>query len=110
MPPSLCLCKLGLLASLSELGYEIKSNRESGFGRYDVCLFPKDTSKLGIIFEFKKATDKTKNLSGLADFAIKQIEKLHYVTELKSRGVQKILALGFGFKGKDVHVKSKFIS
>ncbi|MES2200294.1 MAG: AAA family ATPase, partial [Chlamydiota bacterium] len=45
---------LGLLASLRD-SYEIKSNKESGLGRYDVCLFPKDLEKLGIILEFKKA-------------------------------------------------------
>ncbi|MES2199687.1 MAG: AAA family ATPase [Chlamydiota bacterium] len=100
---------LGLLASLEEENYEIKSNRESGLGRYDVCLFPKDAKRLGIILEFKKAKEE-ENLKELANSAIMQIQTLHYVTELKSRGVQKILALGMAFHGKLVSIQDKFFS
>jgi len=100
---------LGLLASLEEEGYEIKSNRESGVGRYDVCLFPKDPERLGIIFEFKKAQEEEKDLKKLASFSITQIEELHYVTELKSRGVKKILALGMAFQGKLVCIENKLL-
>ncbi|MES2198995.1 MAG: AAA family ATPase [Chlamydiota bacterium] len=99
---------LGLLASLQK-DYEIKSNRESGLGRYDVCLFPKDPKGLGIILEFKKAKEKEKDLKKLASSAIKQIQTLHYVTELKSRGIQKILALGMAFQGKVVNIQDKLL-
>ena len=98
---------LGLLSSLQK-DYEIKSNRESGLGRYDVCLFPKNVKGLGIILEFKKAKEGS-DLKELADLAITQIETLHYVTELKSRGIQKILALGMAFQGKVVNIQNKFI-
>ena len=99
---------LGLLASLEEENYEIKSNRESGLGRYDVCLLPKNAKGLGIVLEFKKAK-KGSDLKEVADLAITQIETLHYVTELKSRGIQKILALGMAFQGKLVNIQNKFI-
>ena len=98
---------LGLLSSLQK-DYEIKSNKESGLGRYDVCLFPKNAKGLGIILEFKKAKEGS-DLKELADLALTQIETLHYVTELKSRGIQKILALGMAFRGKLVNIQNKFI-
>ncbi len=101
---------LGLLASLQEENYEIKSNRESGLGRYDVCLFPKNSEGLGIVIEFKKATEGEKDLKALACLAITQIQSLNYITELKSRGIQKILALGIAFQGKLVSIKDKFLS
>ena len=97
---------LGLFASLRE-SYEIKSNRESRLGRFDVCLFPKNLSDLGIILEFKKAK-KNENLKTLAASAILQIEDLHYVTELRSRNIQKILALGMAFHSKTVAIQGNF--
>jgi hypothetical protein len=100
---------LGLLSSLEEENYEIKSNRESGLGRYDVCLFPKNPERLGLLLEFKKAKEQETDLQTLADSAIAQIETLHYVTELKSRGVSKILALGMAFQGKKVVIQHSFL-
>ena len=89
---------------------EMRSNRESGLGRYDVCLFPKDPIKgPSIILEFKKAKEG-EDLSILAQSAILQIEKLEYMTDLKGRGIQKILALGMAFHGKHVFVQNKVIS
>jgi hypothetical protein len=96
---------LGLLASLQK-DYEVRSNRESGLGRYDVCLFPKDPKALGIILEFKKAKEGD-DLQAQAKSAILQIEKLEYMTDLKSRGIQKILALGMAFHGKHVFIEQK---
>ena len=101
--------RLGLLAPLQEESYEIKSKRESGHGRYDVCLFPKNPEGLGIILEFKKAKEDEKNLQELARLALLQTEKLQHVTELKSRGIQKILALGVAFQGKNVSVEDKIV-
>ena len=100
---------LGILASLQEHGYEVRSNRESGLGRYDVCLFPKDPSKLGILLEFKKAKHGEKNLKQLAVSALEQIENLHYITELKNHGITKILALGMAFQGKRVAIQDKVL-
>eukprot|EP00828_Plagiopyla_frontata_P039521 TRINITY_DN5200_c0_g3_i2.p2 TRINITY_DN5200_c0_g3~~TRINITY_DN5200_c0_g3_i2.p2 ORF type:complete len:199 (-),score=32.94 TRINITY_DN5200_c0_g3_i2:414-1010(-) len=73
---------LGMLISLSE-NYEVKSNKESGYGRYDVMIIPKDTSKVGIIMEFKKIDDflKTTIDEGTA-LALKQIEDMKYEMEL----------------------------
>ncbi len=99
---------LGLLSSLQK-DYEIKSNRESGLGRYDVCLFPKNIEGLAIILEFKKAQENEKDLKGLASSALLEIENLQYVTELKSRGVQKVLALGLAFQGKTVFIQDKLL-
>jgi hypothetical protein len=99
---------LGLLVSLQK-DYEIKSNRESGLGRYDLCLFPKKPNTLGIILELKKAKN-SEDLKELASSAITQIEKLEYMTELKSRGIQKILALGIAFQGKSVSLQDKLFN
>ena len=98
---------LGLLTSLRE-SYEIRSNRESGLGRYDVCLFPKNSTNLGILLEFKKAKEG-EDLQKLSIEAIEQIQALHYVTELHSRGVQKILILGMAFQGKLICIQEKFL-
>jgi len=97
---------LGLLVTLSHT-YEVRSNRESGYGRYDIMLFPKDITKRGIIFEFKR-TDKNEDLAEMAQDALDQINKKKYATELRSRGVQAITAFGIAFRGKEMVLK--FIS
>ena len=96
---------LGLLVTL-EGRYEVKSNRESGFGRYDVCLIPKDPLALGIIMEFKKIKE-TESLEKGADEALEQIEKKQYEQEVRNRGISNILKLGLAFQGKKVFVKEK---
>ena len=99
---------LGLLVGLKDK-YDVKSNRESGFGRYDVMLCPKKPSDLGIIMEFKKAEPGGKaNLEAVAQSAIKQIEEKQYAVELLERGVKRILYLGFAFSGKHVVIKHRF--
>ena len=96
---------LGLLVSLDKT-HEVKSNRESGFGRYDVCLIPKASSKLGIVLEFKKA-GQGKTLEKACKEVLCQIEEKQYVQELRQRGIQKILLLGIAFSGKKVLVLHK---
>ena len=99
---------LGMLIGLSDR-YEVKSNRESGLGRYDVMLIPKDPSHLGIIMEFKKIGRFEKStLEAAVESALKQIEDKHYAQELIDRGVKRILYLGFAFQGKEVLIRSKF--
>lgn len=99
---------LGLLVGLKGK-YEVKSNRESGFGRYDVMLCPKKPSDLGIIMEFKKADTSGKvNLESVAQSAIKQIEEKKYDQDLLEKKVKRILYLGFAFSGKNVVIKHKF--
>lgn len=98
---------LGLLISLNKT-HEVKSNRESGFGRYDVCLIPKDPSLLGILIEFKKV-DESESLEKGAEDALKQIEEKNYEAELKSRGIKNMLALGMAFQGKRVFIKKRIL-
>ena len=88
--------------------YEVKSNRESGYGRYDVILIPLDPKELGIVLEFKKIGpfDSSTLEEGIAS-AFKQIEDKHYHQELQDRNVCRILYLGLAFKGKQVLIRSK---
>jgi predicted AAA-ATPase/PD-(D/E)XK nuclease superfamily protein len=101
---------LGMLVGLKE-SYEIKSNRESGWGRYDVMLIPKHIQDLGIVMEFKKTNpfDKT-DLETVAASALQQIEEKQYDLELKQRGVSRILHIGLAFEGKNVLIRSKIMS
>lgn len=96
---------LGLLVAL-EKTHEVKSNRESGYGRYDVCIIPKDQTQLGIVIEFKKVDpDDNLNLEQAVDIALKQIVEKKYVAELQARGIAKVLTLGIAFEGKKILVK-----
>ncbi len=93
---------LGMLVSLSE-NYDVKSNKESGYGRYDVMIIPKDAAKLGIIIEFKKIDEFLKtNIDEGTEAALKQIEDMKYEQELVQRGVKNIVKLAVVFKGKEV--------
>ncbi|SHH28044.1 AAA family ATPase, partial [Tepidibacter thalassicus] len=95
---------LGILVALNE-EYEVKSNRESGYGRYDVALIPKDRNKLGIIMEFKKVNKRRKEtLEIAADKAIAQIKEKNYKQELLDMGIENIIELGIAFEGKEVLV------
>ena len=91
---------LGMLVSLNRTHY-VLSNRESGYGRYDVMVIPKDISKPGIIIEFKRArkTNK-KSIEELIEEARKQIEDKKYEIELLERGITNIKKLVIVFKGK----------
>ena len=101
---------LGMLIGLKDQ-YEVKSNRESGLGRYDVMLIPKDSSKLGIIMEFKKVGRFEKiDLETAVNLALQQIEDRQYAQELIDRGINRILYLGFAFEGKHILIRSKFRS
>jgi hypothetical protein len=93
----------GMLTWISNT-HEIKSNRESGYGRYDIMIIPRDVSRWGYVIEFKK-TGKKETVDTAAESALKQIEEKKYETELKERGVKKIKKLAVVFKGKDVTVK-----
>ncbi|WP_297417488.1 AAA family ATPase [Clostridium sp.] len=98
---------LGMLISLSDT-HEVLSNRESGYGRYDVMIIPKDILKLGIVIEFKKLDpDDEETLEETADEALKQISDKKYTTELESRGITKIKEIAIVFKGKEIYIKEK---
>ena len=96
---------LGLIA-LMDNQYKIKSNRESGDGRYDVCLIPREKRYPGIILELKwKEKLKEEALDNLAEEALRQINELRYDSELKEEGVADVLKVGIAFSGKMVRVK-----
>lgn len=96
---------VGMLLSLQDR-YEVRSNRESGYGRYDVMIIPRDTTKLGIILEFKKAgADCPETIEEAAHNALKQINEKQYDVELQDRGIKQVLKLGIAFQGKQVCIK-----
>lgn len=95
---------LGLCAILSNQ-YQIKSNRESGLGRFDIQLIPLAKEIPGFIFEFKYTKDPHINLESLADSALKQIEEKKYDTELLDAQVHSIAKIGIAFCGKKAVVK-----
>lgn len=98
---------IGLLVWLAGR-YEVKSERESGLGRYDVMLIPKDLRDAGIIIEFKKVNQKRGETKETAIAkAFQQIEEKKYAGELQGRGVQNIRKLAIVFKGKQVWVREK---
>ncbi len=92
---------LGLLISLRET-HEVRSNRESGFGRYDVMLIPKGKHGRGVVIEFKKAAESSREaLAAAAQAALQQIDEKGYAVELNERGISDIVKLGIAFKGKE---------
>lgn len=98
---------LGLIA-LMDNQYKIKSNRESGDGRYDISLIPREERYPGIIMELKWNKDlSAEALSELADEALVQIDEMRYDAEMKEDGIQEILKFGIAFSGKKVNVKIK---
>ncbi len=95
---------LGLIVELQGK-YKLRSNRESGFGRYDVVLEPMDSANDGIIMEFKVRKPRTEeSLEDTVAAALQQIEDKHYDQELLSMGVpaERIHKYGFAFEGKTV--------
>lgn len=95
---------LGLCAILGNR-YKIRSNRESGLGRFDIQLMPLTKGMPGFIFEFKHTKDEHTDLSALADSALQQIEAKKYDTELRDNGVNSIIRIGIAFRGKSAVVR-----
>lgn len=95
---------LGLCAILGNR-YKIRSNRESGLGRFDIQLMPLTKGMPGFIFEFKHTKDEHADLSALADSALQQIEAKKYDTELRDNGVNSIISIGIAFRGKSAVVR-----
>ncbi|MCE3239445.1 MAG: Protein of unknown function (DUF1703)/Predicted AAA-ATPase [Gammaproteobacteria bacterium] len=103
---------IGLTASLYyNEHYEIQSNKESGYGRYDYLIFSRDKSKPTLVLEFKKinALQSSENieiqLEKAAQEALNQIDQKHYVAEAKQRGSTHILKIGLAFWGKRFKIK-----
>lgn len=95
---------LGLCAILGNR-YKIRSNRESGLGRFDIQLMPLTKGMPGFIFEFKHTKDEHTDLSALADSALQQIEAKKYDSELRDNGVNSIISIGIAFRGKSAVVR-----
>lgn len=99
---------LGLIVDKAA-DYIIRSNRESGYGRYDVVMEPRDKTKTAVILEFKviAGDEGEHNLNEAADNALKQIEDKRYDTELIANGISsdRILKYGLAFEGKRCIIK-----
>lgn len=97
---------LGLCAVLS-YRYQVRSNRESGIGRFDIMLIPRVKSMPGFIYEFKFTRDAKVDLEALADEALKQIVEKKYDAEFLDAGITDVIKIGIAFRGKNAVVKNK---
>ena len=96
---------LGMLVGLKD-SYYVNSNRESGLGRYDIMLEPKDKDKNSFIMEFKVLESKEeKNIEETIKNAKRQIEEKGYEQNLKERGFKNITKMVYAFKGKEVKIE-----
>lgn len=96
---------LGMLVGLKDSHY-VNSNRESGIGRYDIMLEPKNKNENCFIMEFKvHKSEKEQDIEETINNAIKQIEEKKYEENLKERGFTNITKMVFAFKGKEVKIK-----
>lgn len=99
---------LGLLVELRGR-YSVQLNKESGYGRYDICLIPQKTTDPAIVLEFKvHDPDEEKTLQETVESALKQIEEKAYDSMLVEQGISKkqIRHYGFAFEGKKVLIGS----
>lgn len=86
--------------------YEIISNNESGYGRYDLAMIPIKSNEKAYLMEFKISKTK-EGMTAKAEEALKQIDEKKYDTRIKARGIKNILKLGGAFYGKSVKVVSR---
>ena len=96
---------LGMLVGLKD-SYYVNSNRESGFGRYDIMLEPHDKKANSFIIEFKVADDfEDETIEETIESAKQQIEDKNYESNLRERGFNNITKMVFAFKGKECKMK-----
>ncbi|MBQ5846092.1 MAG: AAA family ATPase [Selenomonadaceae bacterium] len=84
----------------------VESNRESGYGRFDLALIPTDRRYYGVIMEFKRAADEGQ-LEDKALEALAQIEELSYIAEFQQRQIEKVWKYGIAFCGKKVCLRGQ---
>ena len=95
---------LGYLA-IMDGKYRVLSNRESGFGRFDIALFPILENFPGVIIEVKAADSDDDDLAALAATARAQIDEKSYAAEMTAQGIKEILKFGLAFRGKRIECK-----
>ncbi len=101
---------LGILVFF-ENDYMVRSNREAGYGRYDIMLMPRNQDNAGWIIEFKKVdTDLKEKIEDIVEVALKQIKEKEYTVDLRDRGVKKIIAVGVAVERKRLMVKHEVLS
>lgn len=93
---------LGITTLLID-NYVIKSNRESGYGRFDLALIPRDRQKAAVIMEFKKA-DSKEDLKAKSAEALSQIKEKQYSTDIYDLGINEIYQYGISFIGKEFFI------
>ena len=98
------LLMFGLMAQFAH-SHHVRSNRESGDGRYDIALEPRRNG-YGLIFEVKVA-QQGEDLTQVAQKAYDQIVHKSYQTEMQARGVKDFLLMGLAFRGKEVEVVTR---
>ena len=95
---------LGLCAMMEDR-YRITSNREAGYGRFDIQMFPLKRHLPGVLIELKAGKNCTEEqLEELAQTALQQIKDRAYETELMAQGARTILRYGLAFSGKKVSI------
>ena len=97
---------IGLCAILNNR-YTVRSNRESGLGRFDIQLCPLEKDLPGLIFELKAATKGAESLDKLAAGALQQIDEKRYEMELRASGIQEVFKIGMAFRGKEIVVRTE---
>ena len=102
---------LGLLTNEKMKEYQVRSNRESGYGRYDVVLEPNDIREPAAILEFKvfSQDNNESTLEDTAENALRQIEEKQYETELIARGIpaENIRKYGLAFQNKEFLIRKE---
>jgi hypothetical protein len=94
---------MGLLLSLQP-EYEVRSNRESGYGRYDVMVLPRMAGKPGVVLELKVAKAGRKTLEQALAEGLAQIRQRDYGSELRAAGASPVHGFAVAFDGKQVRV------
>ena len=97
---------IGLCAILNNR-YRVRSNRESGLGRFDIQLYPLDSTLPGFIFELKASKKSAESLDELASDALSQIDEMKYATEMRADGIEDIIKVGIAFRGKEMRVRTE---